>query len=142
MVTDQQVKRLNKLTTAGEPLARAAVKAGMSEKTARKYRKSDQLPSGMRPPRRWRTRNDPFEAVWDETQTPLQVNQGLQAKTLFADFQRRRPGRFEDGQIQTLQRKTQVWRATEGPSKEVFIRHVHQPGILAARDSTILRGTE
>ncbi len=48
MVTDQQVRRLMKLMTTETTLAAAAAKAGMSEPTARKYRRRQQLPSQTR----------------------------------------------------------------------------------------------
>ena len=43
MVTDSQVRMLMKLVNQEKLLKTAAVKAGMSEKTARKYRKSRSL---------------------------------------------------------------------------------------------------
>jgi hypothetical protein len=140
MVTDYQVRRLMKLITAGEPLERAAMKAGMSERTARKYRRSRAVPSESRAPRTWRTRPDPFAEVWDEVRSLLEVNPGLQAKTLFQELQRRYPGRFQDGQLRCLQRRVKVWRALEGPAKEVFFPQEHQPGELAASDFCHLTG--
>jgi hypothetical protein len=137
MVTDHQVRKLMKLTTAGEPLETAALKAGMSANTARKYRRAGQLPSEVRAtrePRSWRTREDPFGEVWEEVQALLEVNPGLQALTLFQELQRRYPGRFQDGQLRTLQRKVKAWRALEGPAKEVFFPQRHTPGELAASD--------
>lgn len=137
MVTDHQVRKLMKLITAGEPYSTAAVKAGMSENTARRYRQSQQLPSesrAARPPRHWRTREDPFAEVWPETAELLAINPGLQAHTLFAELQRRYPGQFQDGQVRTLQRKVKAWRALEGPAKEVFFPQRHTPGELAASD--------
>ena len=95
MVTDRQVRKLMKLIIRGAPLGRAALQAGMSETTARKYRRAGQLPSECRPERRWRTRPDPFAAVWEEVRALLEVNPGLQAKTLFGELQRRYPGRFQ-----------------------------------------------
>ena len=86
--------------------------------------------------RDWRTHPDAFAAVWPELETLLQVNPGLQAKTLFADLQRRFPGRFADGQLRTLQRRLKRWRAENGPAKEVFFAQVHHPGRLAASDFT------
>lgn len=47
MVTDQQVKRLRKFYQATGRLVVAAAKAGMSEKTARKYLRSRELPSEL-----------------------------------------------------------------------------------------------
>ena len=60
--------------------------------------------------------------------TPL-VNAGLEAKTIFEDLQRKHPGRFQDGQLRTLQRRIKAWRALEGPSKEVFFPQQHVPGV-------------
>lgn len=64
MVTDQQVRRLMMLKSKEKTLAIAASKAGMDEKTARKYIKLGKLPSQVKPEHTWRTRTDPFEAVW------------------------------------------------------------------------------
>ena len=61
---------------------------------------------------------------------------GLQAKTLFEWLQRRYPGRFEDGQLRTLQRRVRQWEATSGPPKEVFFAQTHHPGRLGASDFT------
>ena len=47
-------------------------------------------------------------------------NAGLEGKTVFEFLQRQNPGRFQDGQVRTLQRRVKVWRATEGPAREVF----------------------
>jgi hypothetical protein len=129
-----------KLITAGGLLSRAALKAGMSEKTARKYRRSGQLPSESQPEHPWRTRPDPFALVWDELRALLEVNPGLQAKTLFQELQRRHPGLFQDGQLRTLQRKIKSWRALEGPAKEVYFPQEHPPGELAASDFCHLTG--
>ena len=61
---------------------------------------------------------------------------GWEAKTLFADLQRRYPGRFPDGQLRTFQRRVKHWRAAHGPAKEVFFAQVHTPGRLCASDFT------
>jgi hypothetical protein len=136
MVTDRQFRRLRMLLQTETTLANAADKAGIDEKTARKYRRSDLLPTQRHAPRTWRTRQDPFQDVWPELQELLRLNPGLQAKTLFLDLQRRFPGRFPDVQLRTLQRKIKDWRALEGPPKEVFFCQDHQPGALCASDFT------
>jgi len=69
-------------------------------------------------------------------QSLLEVNPGLEAKTIFEYLQRRYAGRFADGQLRTLQRRVKVWRATEGPVKEVFFAQRHHPGRLSASDFT------
>jgi hypothetical protein len=136
MITDAQVRKLRQLLGEGHPLYRAALKVGMDTKSARKYRQADRLPSESITPRTWRTREDPFQDVWPQLRDLLELNPGLQAKTLFEDLQRRFPGRFPDIQLRTLQRKIKAWRATEGPPKEVFFDQVHRPGQLSASDFT------
>ena len=131
MVTDPQVKRLRKLIHCGKAVAIAAAKAGMSENTARKYLRDGLLPSEVLPDRHWRNRKDPFEDDWEEITEFLQESPGLQAKTLFEYLQRTYPGRYQDGQLRTLQRRVKVWRATAGPPKEVFFAQKHEPGRLS-----------
>lgn len=135
MVTDQQVRRLLSLMQK-KTLAQAAAEAGMDEKTARKWRDSDKLPSQCKQPRTYRTRPDPFADVWEEVRGFLEESPGLEAKTLLDYLQRRYPGTFQDGQLRTLQRKVKAWRATEGPPKEVFFPQVHTPGRLSQSDFT------
>ena len=110
MVTDGQVRRLRGLLQKESTLGTAAAKAGMDEKTARKYRRLGKLPSDVRVRHTWRTRKDPFDEVWEEMRLKLEDHPGLEAKTLFADLQRRYPGRFADGQLRTLQRRVKQWR--------------------------------
>jgi hypothetical protein len=136
LVTDKQVRRLFALAKVESSLETAAAKAGMDAKTARKYRRLRRVPGELTPGLRWRTREDAFEEVWEEVQSLLEVNQGLEAKTIFEYLQRRYAGRFGDGQLRTLQRRVKVWRATEGPVKEVFFAQRHHPGRLSASDFT------
>ena len=60
MVTDEQVRMLMTLINKEKTLGVAAAKAGMTEKTARKYRDLEQLPSEVAEPHTWRTRKDRF----------------------------------------------------------------------------------
>lgn len=120
MVIDQQVRKLMSLIRKEKSLARAAARAGMDEKTARKYRRLGRLPRELEGVRTYRTREDPFAGVWGEVREKLKNHPGLEAKTLFDDLTRRYPGRFRDGQLRTLQRRIKRWRALEGPAKEVF----------------------
>lgn len=142
MVTDQQVRRLLKLVQTEKYFGTAAAKAGMDEKTARKYRRLGKLPSEIKKTPKWRTRKDPFEDVWQQLKSYLELNPGLEAKTLFEDLQRRYPGRFSDGQLRTLQRRIKIWRAVEGPPKEVFFPQEHKPGRLAQSDFTSMNKLE
>ena len=137
MITDRQVRRLWELLVRGESLSRAAWKSGMDRKTAGKYR-DGKLPSERVVEHRWRTRDDPFDEVWDEVQEQLAAAPELQAKTLFQWLQRKYPGRFQDGQLRTFQRGVKRWRATRGPQQEVFFSQVHSPGRLCASDFTFM----
>jgi len=115
MITDKQVGKLKKLLSKKETLARAAVKSGMDEKTARKYRDSDKLPSEIKVARNrdWKTREDQFAEVWGGVEPLLELNPGLEAKTIFEYLQRKSPGCFEDGQLRTFQRRVKNWRAKD-----------------------------
>ena len=136
MVTDNQVRRLFRLSKTERNQEIAAAKAGMDIKTARKYQAAGKLPSELRSERDWRTRPDPFAEVWEQIREQIKASPGLEAKTLFEALQREQPGRFSEGQLRTLQRRIKVWRATDGPAQEVFFSQQHEPGRLCASDFT------
>jgi hypothetical protein len=136
MVSDRRVRRLVRTELT---LELVAAKAGMDAKTARKYLWDRRLPSEMQKKHEWRTRLDPFAEVREELRARLEVEPGLQAKTLFEHLQQNQPGRYADGQLRTLQRQIKHWRATEGPAKEVFFAEQHQPGELCQSDFTHCR---
>ena len=138
MTTDQQVRLLMSLIKKGLPLATAAVKAGMSERTARKYRRLGKLPSEVGAAHGWRTRPDPFEAVWAEVEALLEQDNGLQAKTVFEELQRRHPSEFPAGQLRTLQRRFRHWRALHGADQEVYFAQAHRPGEQCQSDFTAM----
>ncbi len=140
MVTDHQVRRLMKALQEGRTLEEAAGRAAMDRKTAGKYARRGELPSECGVDHTWRTRPNAFEEVWSWVTEQLSLNPGLEAKTLFEALQRQYPGRFQDGQLRTLQRQVKQWRATAGPSQEVFFAQVHRPGELCASDFTHMTG--
>jgi transposase len=138
MVTDRQVKRLRKMIEKGKTLGAAAAVAGMSERTARKW-KNGGLPSQSKQPRKWRTRQDPFAQVWETEIVPLlrQDEKGILQATFLLEFlQERYPERFDDGHVRTLQRRLSDWRALQGPEKEVIFPQEHIPGREGAFDFT------
>ena len=136
MVTDNQVRKLMKELKKTKIKALAAAKSGMDEKTARKYERIGRLPSEVKVDHTWRTREDPFAEVWHEIREKLRVNSGLEAKTLFDHIRRKYPGKYQDGQLRTLQRRIKQWRDTEGPAKEVYFPQVYYPGDLCQSDFT------
>src|ERR1700730_11767296 len=136
MVTDEQVRRVRKLSNTEKNQEIAAAKAGMDPTTARRYRNLERLPSELKKERPWRTREDPFSDVWGAAQNQSEESPSLEAKTLFEWLQREYPGRFSDRQIRTLQRRIKLWRVTEGPAQEVYLGQKHVPGRLCASDFT------
>lgn len=142
MVTDEQVRLLMSLISKGMPQVLAAAKAGMSERTARKYLHSGAMPSASKAPRAWRTRADPFDEVWPEVEALLRQDGGLQAKAVLGELNERYPGRFGAGVLRTLQRRFHAWRARSGPEREVFFPQLHHPGVQAQSDFTDMRRLE
>ena len=90
----------------------------MSERTARKYEGAGQFPSQLRKPRMHRTRDNPFELDWPWVEEQLARDPALQTKTLFALLCEAFPGRYQEGQLRTLQRHVQAWRVRHGPEQE------------------------
>lgn len=136
MTQDGQIRQLRKLLARGVSLRVAALRTGMDEKTARKYRREGRMPSELSERHWWRTRPDPFADVWGVVEKQLKESSSLQAKALFAWLQREYPGRFQDGQLRTFQRGVHRWRAMQGPGKEVYFSQVHEAGRLCASDFT------
>ena len=80
MVTDKQIRRLMQMVETGRTVMIASLKAGMDEKTARKYLKMGELPSEVKAEHTWRTRADSFEDVWDELSGMLEIFPRLEGK--------------------------------------------------------------
>lgn len=135
MVTERQVRRLMKELTRGEALVRAAMRAGMSENTARRYRELGVGGRG-REARRYRTRADPFAGVWREVEGLLERVPGLSARTIFELLRGHEGSEFSEGQLRTLQRRVKGWRARRGPEKEVMFPQEHRPGEYGQSDFT------
>jgi transposase len=115
MIENLQVVKLQRHLRHGMSLSQAALKSGMSEKTARKYRDSKKLPSELSPERTWRTRKDPFENVWVYVHAWLNANPRLTTTEIFHRLQRDYPKLFS-GSLRTLQRGVNEWRkSTQTP---------------------------
>jgi len=83
----------------------AAFLAG-SATTKRKYRRTK--PQAKRT---WRTRPDPFAAIWDDIRQRLEAAPERTAKVIVQELQHAYPGQYTDGQLRTLQRRVKMWRA-------------------------------
>src|SRR6476646_3993767 len=62
-------------------------------------------------PRTYRTRIDPFEAVWPQVQQWLNEQPDANGKELFLRLQGSMAGTFAPGQLRTLQRRVKQWRS-------------------------------
>src|ERR1700737_1604347 len=138
MVTDAQVRLMRQKRMDGETQAVAAVASGMSLRTAREW-DTGPAPSTTKQPRDWRTRPDPFAAVWGTDVEPLlrrDLKGVLEAKLVLEVLRMRYPEQFHAGQARTLQRRFRDWRARHGVEPEVFFEQVAVPGREAAIDFT------
>jgi len=137
-VTDQQVRKFMSEYQKMGKLEKAALRAGLDRKTARKYLGSGQLPSQDATVHDWRTRPDPFATHWSEVEVLLQDAPELEAKALFDWLCEQHPAQYQAGQLRSLQRRVQAWRALHGPPQEVFFAQVHRPGQRLQTDFTCL----
>ena len=87
--------------------ASAATPTAPADRIRRKYHRTHKPQA----PRWWRTRQDPFEPVWDEICQWLATQPERTAKSVLLELRQRYPGQFPDGQLRTLQRRVLVWRA-------------------------------
>jgi len=77
------------------------------------WRGGDARPTHRQPPpapRHWRTRPDPFAAVWSEVERWLMDEPDATGKSLFQRLQTEHPSTYAPGQLRTLQRRVREWR--------------------------------
>lgn len=135
-LSDHQVLQYKKQRKTKSQSAAAAT-VGISDRSAQRIDAGRELPS-QQPERHWRTRVDPFEAVWDADLVPLlQSSPHLSATTLFEELERRHPGEYAAGQVRTIQRRVRSWRAQHGSERAVFFAQEHPPGRQGLSDFTV-----
>ena len=135
MITSKQmaIYMKNKKTDLTQPVA--AAKAGISERTGRRIDRGEHgLQKNTK--RKWRTRKDPFEEVWNEEIVPSLENGVYEATFILEELQKKYPGKYKNSTLRSLQRKIKKWRALFGKDKEVMFRQVHEPGKLGISDFT------
>lgn len=112
----------------------SATKAGISVRSGRRIEKQ---PSPVKQPRYWKTRKDPFEAVWASELVPLlEQEPSLTGLTLWEYLDECYPGRYPHSRLRTLQRRVKDWRAIQGPDKPVMFRQDVPPGQQGLSDFT------
>ncbi|MCS7469198.1 IS21 family transposase [Stieleria sp. ICT_E10.1] len=124
----------------GSSVADTARMLTMSEKTVRKYRDSNVLPSQIeRPQRTYRTRNDPLEQFWPEVQERLENDHRLKPYALLQWLQQKYNSADDDTIVpdsirRTLERRVQNWKLQNDVNKEVIFPQIHHPGDVVAFD--------
>jgi hypothetical protein len=136
MKRDAEVLLMLHERAKGRTQQQAAARAGMSVRTARGYERRGKLPSQLKQPRTYRSRPNPFAEDWPWLVAHLEQDPALQGQTLFGLLCERQPGRYQQGQLRTLQRHIAAWRAQHGPEREVLFPQVHEPGEAAQSDFT------
>src|SRR5258708_32694822 len=125
MVTDAQVGLMRQKGMDGKTQEAAAAASGMSLRTAREW-DTGPVPSATKQPRDWRTRPDPFGAVWDKDVEPLLRSDRkgiLEAKWVLEVLRTRYPEQFHPGQARTLQRRFRDWPARRGGERSEVLHH-------------------
>lgn len=134
--TDAQVRIIMRERSKGKTQIQAAVKANLSSrKTVRKYERLGKMPSEIKKPREYRTRQDPFETHWLEVAGMLKNAPELEAKALFEWLCEQHPEAFQEGQLRTFQRRVSAWRGLNG-SQILTLEQVRIPGEILQTDGT------
>lgn len=136
--TDAQVRLIMRERRKGRTQQQAAAKANTnSRKTVAKYERAGKLPSELKQPRSYRTRQDPFETDWPEMEQMLTAAPELEARALFDWLCRQKPGKYQEGQLRTFQRRVSAWRALNQEQLAV-LEQIHYPGEVLQTDGTWL----
>lgn len=133
-INKKQVIKLMKEIQKGT-LEKAALKVGISQKTARKYIKHKHLPSQQKE-KPLRSYSNPFEAHWDKVTGMLETSPELEAQTILSYLVEMYPEHYRLNQIRSLQRRLKEWRAHYGASKQVIFRQDLKPGRQSQSDWT------
>ena len=147
MLTDGRAGRMFSMLHRGHSVADIARRLKMGQRTIRRYRDANILPSQReRQPRDYRTRKDPLESFWPEIEDLLKEDPRLRPFALL-DWLKQKynppaegPGelRVTDSIRRTLERRVQQWKLQHGVQQEVHFPQVHHPGDVIAFDFVVL----
>jgi transposase len=147
MVKDIVASMMFALLREGESVTSVARRLRMGEKTIRKYRDANRLPSQIeRPVRTYRTRQDPLEDFWGEIAERLEEEPRLKPYAILDWLkQKYNPPAGEEGEDRvtdsirrTLERRVQQWKLEHGVEQEVTFPQVHHPGDVIAFDFVVM----
>lgn len=134
--TDAQVRIIMRERSQGKTQEQAAVKANLkSRKTVAKYETPGLLPSQMQQPRTYRTRPDAFADDWPQIEAMLQDAPELEAKVVFEWLCEQEPGKYQEGQLRTFQRRVADWKALNQP-QIATLEQIRAPGQVMQLDGT------
>jgi len=144
MITDVRASQMFLLLHEAESVVRIAGRLKMSEKTVRKYRDADQLPSQIkRAERSYRTREDPLAEFWDEIEAFLQQDSRLKPYAIL-DWLKQKynppegKSRVSDSIRRTLERRVQSWKLQHGVEQDIKFPQIHHPGDVIAFDFVVM----
>ncbi len=144
MITDVRASKMFLLLHEGEAVAGIARRLKMGEKTIRKYREADKLPSQIeRPERTYRTRPDPLTEFWDEIEVLLHHDPRIKPYAIL-DWLKQKYNppegepRVTDSIRRTLERRVQRWKLKHGVEQEVTFPQVHHAGDVLAFDFVVM----
>ena len=138
MITPAQYIRLVKeYQKNGGVVSHAALRANMHPETAARYLKANAGPDKHKQekgPRTYRPRTDPLKDIMPEAARYLEAAPEIEAKGLLAHLKIAKPELAGTVALRTFQSGVKVWRALNGPPKEVFFPQAHEPGRAAQFD--------
>jgi len=144
MITDRKASLSWMMLREGYSVASVARKLSMGEKTVRKYRDADRLPSQMEPtPRAYRTRKDPLADCWEAVEKLLQRDSQLKPFAILQWLKQKynKPDRepvVTDSIRRTLERRVGRWKLANEVEQEVMFPQVHHPGDVMALDFVVM----
>lgn len=116
-------------------LEKASLKAGVCQRTARKYIKQNRRPKSKKEESA-RVYPDSFEEHWDEVLLMLEKSPELQAQTVMTYLSEQYPHHYRLNQLRSLQRRIREWRVHHGTNKAVIFRQDLKPGRQSQSDWT------
>ena len=134
--TDTQVRIAMRERARGKTQVQAAAKANLrSRQTVARYEQLEQYPGEMKRPRTYRTHADAFAEDWPAVAEMLRNAPGLEAKALFEWLCEQQPGKYQESQLRTFQRRVERWRGLN-QSQVASLEQIRVPGETIQLDGT------
>lgn len=144
MITDARASKLYRLLREGNSVADISRRLKMGQRTIRRYREANQLPSQIeRPARTYRTRLDPLAKYWSEVEQLLVQDSQLKPYAIL-DWLKQKYNPLEGDPVvsdsirRSLERRVQHWKLRHGVEQEVKFPQVHHAGDVLAFDFVVM----